>query len=59
MLGLASAGIDALELHPIQAASADESTRQSTADSGARTVTVPARTAAVFVTPRAGTREAE
>ena len=54
LLRFMCAGIDALELHPVQAASTDEQTRQSAADRAARTVTVPARTAAVFVTPRSG-----
>ena len=46
------AGVEALELHPLQAASVDEATRSSNADAASRTLTVPARTAAVFVTPR-------
>jgi hypothetical protein len=46
------AGVEALELHPLQASSVDQATRGSEADPARRTLTVPARTAAVFVTPR-------
>ncbi|GGS63584.1 pullulanase-type alpha-1,6-glucosidase [Nonomuraea spiralis] len=38
-----------IELHPVQAASADEVVRRSSFDPAAGTVTVPARTVAVFV----------
>jgi hypothetical protein len=38
-----------LKLHPVQKSSSDPATRQSTYDSKAGTVTVPALTTAVFV----------
>ncbi len=41
-----------LHLHPVQQSSSDPTTRQSTYDSNAGTVTVPALTTAVFVTEK-------
>ncbi|MGA7313502.1 MAG: pullulanase-type alpha-1,6-glucosidase [Silvibacterium sp.] len=41
-----------LKLHPVQKSSSDPATRQSTYDSKAGTVTVPALTTAVFVTEK-------
>jgi len=41
-----------LKLHPVQESSSDPATRQSTYDSKAGTVTVPALTTAVFVTEK-------